>query len=276
MNPPAQRGVWIIGAGYLGRRLGELLRGRGEAVLTVDLSSPADVVGDAAEEEVLRQAFRQLAPRVVCCCQSTRGGGVETYRRSYVDVVRQATRVAAGARLLFCSSASVYGKRDGALTSEESPCFPETERATVLLQAEQEVMRAGGVVARLAALYGEGRCELLRRHLCGEAQLPGPPSRILNYLYREDAARALLLLWDAARLPWALFNVCSESLAKGEAYAMLSRLTGRPPSFVSAAVSRRGASDLRLDCRRLQSLGWKPEMSLASFVEAEMSRRLSS
>lgn len=276
MNSSAPKGAWVIGGGYLGRRLVELLRSRGRPVLTVDLSSPADVVGDAADEGVLRLALEQLVPHVAYCCQSTRGGDAEAYRRTYVDVVRQAARVATGARLVFCSSGSVYGRREGAFVSEESPCLPETERGRLLLQAEQEVMQRGGVVARLAPLYGEGRCELLRRHLCGEAQLPGLPSRALNYVYREDAARALLLLGEAERLPWTLFNVSSESLSKEEAYAMLSRLTERPPSSISSSASRRGLSDVRMDCRRLRSLGWTPEMSLETFVADFVARRLTS
>ncbi len=271
MNQPAQGGSWVIGAGCLGGRVRELLCLRKERVLTVDVAAPADVMGDAAGEETLRRALSVVEPRVVYCCQSTHGGGAEDYRRCYQEVVRQLIAVVPSARIVFCSSASVYGKRKGAITDEESPCCPASERGQILLQTEQRVQQAGGIVARLAPLYADGRCEILRRHLVGEPQVPGTPSRMLNYLHREDAAQALLLLGRLAQLPWSLFNVCSESFTKEQVYALMTRLTGIPAALTSAPASCRGASDVLLDCRRLRSLGWKPEGSFASFVARTIS-----
>ena len=272
MNQPEQGGSWVIGAGCLGSRVNELLRLRDGRVLTVDVAAPADVMGDAAEEETLRRALGRVQPCVVYCCQSTHGGGAEDYRRCYRELVRQVITLVPSARIVFCSSASVYGKRNGALTDEESPCCPASERGEILLQTEQLVQQAGGVVARLAPLYADGRCEILRRHLAGEPQVPGTPSRMLNYLHREDAARALLLLGGMAQLPWSLFNVCSESFRKEQVYALMTRLTGVPAAPTSAQASRRGASDVLLDCRRLRSLGWNPGVSFASFVARTASR----
>ena len=62
------------------------------------------------------------------------------------------------------------------------------------LEAEQAVLEQGGVVARLVPLYGPGRCELLRRYREGLPCLPGAPGRFMNYLHRDDAVSALLLL----------------------------------------------------------------------------------
>lgn len=272
MNQPEQGGSWVIGTGCLGSRVDELLRQQGEQVLTVDAAAPADIMGDAVEEETLRRALGRVQPRVVYCCQSTHGGEAEDYRRCYRELVRQVIALVPSTRIVFCSSASVYGKRDGALTGEESPCCPASERGKILLQTEQLVQQAGGVVARLAPLYAEGRCEILRRHLAGEPQVPGTPSRMLNYLHREDAAKALLLLGRMVQLPWTLFNVCSESFSKEQVYTLMSRLTGVPPALTSAPPSQRGTSDVLLDCRRLRSLGWSPGESFASFVARTASR----
>jgi len=272
MNPPVQEGSWVIGVGCLGSRVCELLRRQGERVLTVDVAAPANVMGDAAEEETLRRALSMVKPRVVYCCQSTHGGEVADYRRCYRELVCQVIALAPLARIVFCSSASVYGKKDGTITDEASPCCPASERGKILLQTEQLVQQAGGVVARLAPLYADGRCEILRRHLAGEPQVPGAPSRMLNYLHREDAAQALLLLGGMAQLPWSLFNVCSESFRKEQVYALMTRLTGVPAARLSASVSRRGSSDVLLDCRRLRSLGWSPGVSFASFVARTASR----
>lgn len=254
---------WVVGHGMLGAALAASLRCAGARVLTLDLSAPADVVGDAADESVLQRALQLLVPQVVFCCQATGGGSPADYRRAYGDVVRQLT--ALNLRVVFCSSVSVYGIASGAVDEGVQPIEP-SERARILLEAESAVRCSGGIVLRLAALYGVDRCEVLRRHLAGEPRLPGADERLLNYLHVDDAVSALILAVQEA-VPGSCLNVSGESVRLEELYRQLTEATGVPASDKSTAASLRGLSDRLIECARLRKLGWKPQMSLRRFAE---------
>lgn len=247
--------VWVLGAGYLGRILAERCREVGAQVLTID-SSPAvaaDICADAADAEVLARVLKQEGePDYVFSCLATRGGSVEDYRRCYLGAVRALGTIGMAGRCVFCSSTSLYA---GA-----------TERNAVLQEAEQEILSAGGIVARLAPIYGPGRCELLRRHLAREPRLAGPPDRVMNYLHVQDAAEALLVL--VVRGGKGLFPVSGESFTKDEAYAMMERLSGIPSAAEDSPASKRGGTSAIIDSVQLRALGWEPSWRFIDFVRA--------
>ncbi len=247
--------VWVLGAGYLGRVLAERCRELGAQVLTID-SSPAataDICADAADAEVLARVLKQEGePDYVFSCLATRGGTVEDYRRCYLGAMRALVALGMAGRCVCCSSTSLYA---GA-----------SERNAVLQEAEQEILGAGGTVARLAPIYGPARCELLRRHLAREPRLAGPPDRVLNYLHVQDAAEALLVL--AVRGGKGVFPVSGESFTKAEAYAMMERLSGTPSAAEDAPASKRGGTSSIIDSVQLRALGWEPSWRFIDFVRA--------
>lgn len=259
--------IWIIGPGFLGSALAQSCRADGMDVLTIG-PEQADVTGDASEPAVLKQALAQLEPELVYCCAATHGGGVEAYRRCYPELVRSVCAVVR-ARLVFCSSSSVYGGTDGSAADESSPCLASGERARVLLEAESLVQEAGGIVARLVPLYAEGRFELLRRHVAGEPRLAGGEERLLNYVHRDDAVAALRLM---ASLPGGTYNVSGDCFTLGEAYAMLESLTGIPRRAAQSAASCRGQSSRRVVADKLCANGWHPHGTVRDFVASQLGR----
>lgn len=261
---------WVVGNGLLGGALAGALQECGTRVLVLDPSAPADVVGDAADVSVLRCASALLPPQLVFCCQATGGGSEADYQRTYAGVVGALKDVVPQARMVFCSSTSVYGSAVGEADEDTQPVCPSV-RAQVLLSAESVVLERGGIVLRLAPLYGGKRCEVLRRFLCGAPCLPGKAERLLNYLHVDDAVRAL---HTAATAASGCYNVSGECYCRGDLYALLAEVTGRPvPQHVSS-VSRRGLSDRRINCDRLLRLGWRPMMNLRRFTELYSDRFL--
>lgn len=263
--------AWVIGgAGFLGSAVAGLWRAAGGRVLALDPAAGAEgIAGRAGEAAVVQRALACLSPGVIFFCASTRGGDAGEYRRAYSEPVQAAAAAAPGARLVFCSSCAVY--EQGGVATEQSATPGATPRLSTLLAAERAVCRAGGVVARLAALYGPGRCELLRRHCAGEPRLPGPPDRVLNYVHVHDAARALALLATAPSLPHSVYNVCAESFTVAQAYAALESITGRVASASAAAAGRRGSADHRVCAELLRTeLGWQPRVTFADFCRGEM------
>lgn len=273
MPPPAKR-VWIIGgAGFLGSVLAELCRAEGWQPLVIDPAAvcPPAVAGHGGDAAALQQALQQGYPQVVYLCASTRGGDAAAYRAAYWEPVQQVLAVAPHARPVFCSSASVYSGQG--LATEDSPTLPPGQhaKAALLLQAEAAVLATGGVVARLVALYGPGRCELLRRHLAGEPRLAGAPGRVLNYVHVHDAAAALLAMGRAECPAGRVYNVCAESFTMEQVYAALAELTHLPPAHEVAPMGRRGYSDRRVCSARLrEELAWAPQVVFRDFVRAAL------
>lgn len=236
----AAQPAWVLGTGFLGSRLRGLL----PQSIGIDRAAPAEVQGDAADAAVLTRAAEVQPPALIFCCLSTRGGDTADYRHTYLDVVQA---LPATARMIFCSSLSAG---QGA-----------SEKAGLLREAEQCVLSRGGVVVRLAALYGEGRCELLRRHRAGEPRLAGAETRRLNYIHVDDAAAALLA---AAEAPSGIYAACGESFTKAEAYALLEEVTGVPSAAASSPEGRRGLTDA--DPAALPPVpNWQPRISFADW-----------
>lgn len=259
------QGVWVLGAGFLGSALSEACRAAGASVLTVDCSAPADLRADAADARLLSVGVGRVVPRVAFCCLSTGGGDENAYHQVYLQSIRSLLSVAPAVRPVFCSSVSLYPDTCGQSVDEDTPIFPLNERQNVLLQAESLVLAAGGLVLRLAPLYGKGRCELLRRHLAGEPRLPGPQDRWLNYLHVDDAVQSMMHL--TAQGKTGVYNLCSESFTCAEAYACLEQLTRMPSAAESSHASIRGSAN-----RRITSCRYKMDSPhrFCDFVRAEL------
>lgn len=258
--------VWVIGAGFLGSALAEACRNAGARVLTIDPGAVATLRGSAADKALLEHARQRLQPDIVFCCTATHGGTAEDYRQAYLAPVENLTAQLRGCRVVFCSSTSVYGGRAGEVVTEESPTRTDSERARVLLQAEQVVLEQGGVVARLVPLYGPDRCELLRRYMKALPCLPGAPGRFMNYLHRDDAVSALLVLATQSWLSHGVYNVSGENFTKAAIYSLFESLFHIGLASEASAPSQRGVSDMRVCCTRLHQLGWQPRHNMLAFA----------
>lgn len=267
MIQPPQR-AWVVGAGFLGSELVRLNRATGVQVLSIDHCAAADVHGAAQRADTLKRALKICPPQVIYGCTATHGGDAAAYRSCYAEVAEQLVRSAPGVRVVFCSTCSVYERQDGGVVSEASTCPGTGEKMGALLRAEQAVLNSGGVVARLAALYGPGRCEIVRRYLSQSGrELPGGRERWVNYVHVTDAARALMLL--AVRGEGGqVYNVCGETRQLGELYSCLDALCdGFAEQGESAALSeRRGRANMRVRTDKIRLLGWEAREDLMSFA----------
>ncbi len=265
------QGVWILGAGFLGSALAAACRSAGAAVLTIDSHVPADLVADATVAKELANAPGRVVPKYAFCCLSTRGGSVEEYRRTYVGALQALLSVAPAVRPVFCSSVSLYPDTGGEIVDETCAVCAKDERQELLLCAECLALLAGGAVARLAPLYGPGRCELLRRHVAGEPRLPGSPDRWLNYLHVDDAVSALLAM--ACKRFSGVVNLSSESFSVREVYEYMQKCTGVRVADECSAASLRGCANRRV--RSIYSFVESPRL-FRDFVGAQWVRVFSS
>jgi len=258
----------VAGCGFLGLPLARALHAAGVEVVGLVRS------GDSARR-LSRERFPvhpcRLTDRerladlgsfgAVVQCAGTGGGDAEAYRETYLEGSRALREIVAPERFVFVGSTSVYAQNDGSEVTEESPAEPETETGRVLRQAENEVLAAGGFVARLGALYAVGRWRWMERFLAGEATLEGDGSRFVNRIHRDDAVTALRLLLLGSAAP-GIYNVTDgHPVTRRELYASLAAHLNRPlpPDGPAREPRRRGNSNKRVSNARVRALGWEPK-----------------
>lgn len=256
----------LIGHGYLGQAVARVFRQAAWEVTPVSLTGSADSLAcDVADPAAVRAL--PAADFIVHCAASGRGGP-PAYQRVYVDGCRNLSSQFPGVPLLFTSSTSVYAQTCGSIVTEISPTVPERETGRLLLEAETITHQAGGIVTRLAGIYGPGRSVILQKFLAGEAVIEEDGRRFLNQIHRDDAARAIFHLAQSG-IRHAVFNVSDSSpLSQRHCYEALSRLFSRPlpPCGPRDENRKRGWTHKQVSNAALRSTGWNPEFP--AFVDA--------
>jgi nucleoside-diphosphate-sugar epimerase len=267
--------VVIAGCGYLGQAVADLFHqaqwqvegwtssqaSAGELatkpyrIVACDISHADAVNARAAEVDVVIQ------------CVSSRGGDAEDYERIYLRGAENLLRGFPRATLLFTSSTSVYAQRYGEWVTEESAAEPDRRTARVLRETEELVLARGGIVARVAGIYGPRRSFLLQKFLAGESPIDPQHDRFVNQAHRDDIASALFLLANRSDqlrhggVSANIFNVVDDApMLLSDCYEWLAQHLKRPlpPPRAAIAPRKRGDSNKRVSNAKLRRFGWKP------------------
>ncbi|MFT5905706.1 MAG: nucleoside-diphosphate-sugar epimerase [Cryomorphaceae bacterium] len=266
----------LIGPGYLGKEILREFKEAGWQVTTASRSS--ELALDISDLEQVKSLAEKLssnetaATHVIHCASASagRGASAEVRLKCYIDTYRKGcenlTEVFSDAHILFTSSTSVYGQKDGSLVTEESLTEPGSETAKVLLEAERAILEADGTIVRLSGIYGEGKSYLLKRLFSGEATMEGEGERILNHIHHRDGASACLFLLENNLR--GIYNVSeTTNLTLKQTYSSLcEKFSLAMPPSVSAAASLRSGLNKRVSTAKILELGWTPEFP--TFLDA--------
>lgn len=279
--------VLIAGCGYVGRAAAAVFQSAGwdvegwtsSAESAHELSAQSYAVRGVDITDAAAVAEAAKAMDAVIHCASSGGGRAEDYRRIYLAGAHHLTAAFPRSLLLFTSSTSVYAQTSGEWVTERSPTEPEHESGRILRETEEFVLAHGGVVARLAGIYGPGRSALLRKFLAGEAVIDRANDRFINHVHRDDIASALLLLAQRhlEKTPLEaegprLYNLSdNHPLTQRDCYEWLASYLGRPIPLLGAAPAerKRGNSNKRVSSDKLQALGWSPRYPTFQAAMAE-------
>jgi len=261
--------ILIAGCGYVGQATADLfheagwtvegwtcspesagvLAGKGYPVYAVDITDRARVNARAGTFDV------------VIHCASSRGGNADTYRQIYLNGARNLLDRFVGSIIVFTSSTSVYAQTDGSWVTEESETKPTRQTGRTLLETENLVLAHGGIVARLAGIYGPGRSALLSKFLSGEATVDPESDRFINQVHRDDIAAALFFLLDRQPQAKQVYNdAADQPVRRSEWYRWLAERLNRSLPRVGrpSAQRKRGDSNKRVSNAKLRTLGWTP------------------
>ncbi|HWY51907.1 MAG TPA: NAD-dependent epimerase/dehydratase family protein [Chthoniobacterales bacterium] len=261
--------VLIAGCGYLGQAVADLFVADDWEVegWTISAESahklstkPYPVYAvDISKADQVRA--RKGDFHAVIHCASTGGGDADSYRRVYFDGARNLLERFEGSQILFTSSTSVYGQKNGEWVTEESPAEPKHETGTILRKAEDLVLANRAIVVRLGGIYGPSRSALLRKFLKGDAILDPESERFANQIHRDDAAAAIRLLVKRQESVGEIYNVVDDQpILRGECYRWLATKLNRPLPAAgrSASKRKRGESNKRVSNTKLRAMAWTP------------------
>ncbi|BCU75665.1 sugar nucleotide-binding protein [Luteolibacter sp. LG18] len=264
----------LCGHGYLGQAISREFLAAGWDVAATSLSGGEGTLSCDLSNAVSVAALADIQPDFVVHCAASGRGGPEAYRAVYLDGCRHLIATFPGIPLLFTSSTSVYSQIDGSEVTEDSPAEPDRETGRILRKTEDLVLSSGGLITRLAGIYGPSRSVILKKFLTGEAVIEEDGRRYLNQIHRDDAARAILhLLSSSSQLSTLnsqlLFNLSdSTPLTQLEAYTALARTFDKPlpPSGPRDLNRKRGWTHKRVSNAKLRATGWEP--LYPSFLDA--------
>ena len=269
--------VLIVGCGYVGLGLGAELRQAGHDVSGLRRSHSAEAtlrragihplvadITDPASLQALPGSFDWVVH-----CPAAGGGGVEEYRRVYVEGTRNVLgwlSTQPPRRFIYTGSTSVYGQNDGSWVTEASPTEPAAITGEILLETERLLLTAHrrdqfpATLLRLAGIYGPDRGYWLKQFLGGRATLTGDGSRFLNMVHRDDVVGVLVTALDRGRAG-EIYNVADhEPVTQRALFQWLADRLNRPmpPSTPPEdTLRKRGATDKRISNRKLlEELGY--------------------
>lgn len=123
----------------------------------------------------------------------------EAYRQTYIPTAKNLVAALkenkSVKQLIYLSSVSVYGNKNGEWVDETSPVDADSEYNQVLYEAEQLLLSASEdvkiTVLRLGGIYGEGR-ELIKRfaRLAGK-NIDGSGETFTSWIHLEDVIAAM-------------------------------------------------------------------------------------
>ncbi len=269
MNLPS---TLIAGHGYVGSVLAQALHEEETPVTALNRRSPAGEAGypvlsaDISDAESVAGIAKELNPApeaIIHCAASGRGGGVEAYRAVYVEGMKNLKAAFPGVPILFTSSTGVYGQDDGSTVTEESETAPTRETGQLLLEAESIALETGGLVLRLAGIYGPDRSIYLQRILEDAATVePDWPPRYINQIHRDDIVGAILHLLTAGTSAYAgrIFNVVDgTAMTQRQCYEGLAEGLELPlPPEAPAKAGPRGLTSKIVSSAALKATGWEP------------------
>jgi len=209
----------ICGCGYTGRALARKLAGRGQRVVgTTRRPEGVDAIARAGLEPLVWAAPQRLPLDDVSTVYAL-------FPPRGVDPDEAAEALSGAQRVVYVSSTSVYGDRQGGWVTDETETAPCNPWARSRVAAERAFLNRGAIVVRAAGIYGSDR-SIVQRLKASRLRNTGDPDRPVNLIHVDDLAS--ILIAAAARGQPGDIYLAGQPVLWSALAAEASRLTGIP------------------------------------------------
>ena len=273
---PLFENITILGCGYVGSALAYYWQERGHFVTGTTtswqrVSSLAELVsqvvmikGDdtsALESLVQGQDTIVVSVAPTGSAAADEDGYSNTYLSTAKNLVKALEQIPRVRQIIYLSSCSVYGDRQGAWVDETSSILPQDHRSQVLYETEQTLMQANQenrkvCILRLGGIYGPSR-ELISMYggLAGMI-MPGTGERVINWIHRDDIVKAI----EFARLNEleGVYNLVDDSqLTVRQQVESVCYKYGLPPVYWDESQPGRRGKSARISNQKLKVAGYE-------------------
>ncbi len=208
---PIFENIAVMGCGYVGGALADCWQEQGHfvtgtttrnyrvAAISANVSQAVVMTGDdLTAVQLLLEGQHTLVVSVAPT--SSQEVDDKTYEHTYLTTAKNIATALGSApnvkQVIYLSSCSVYGDRQGAWVDEMANIDPIDRKSQVIHEAEQIILKAANesqkvCILRLGGIYGPGR-ELVNM-LGGLAgmTMPGKGDRFINWIHRDDIIGAI-------------------------------------------------------------------------------------
>ena len=183
-------------------------------------------------------------------------------------------------QVVFASTALVYGDHIPAPHLETDAVFPRSAYATMKLKAEEIMLERGGIVARIANVYGTGMAEsnvfsrILREMDEPDRIRVRDLNAVRDFIDVRDVARGLTALAMGGRT--GIFNIGSGTgVSVRQLVDCFAEEAGKSTHEIVAEVADSPESTLVVDPGKMQAaFGWGAEISLREGVRDLVAERV--
>ena len=274
LHPPDHENVAILGCGYVGSALARFWRDQGHMVTgtttnpdratqLAEVTSQVKVMKGDDYEAVESLVQGQDTVVVSIAPLGNQMADEAAYEHTYLDTAKNLVAALEQAptvkQIVYLSSCSVYGDRQGEWVDETASVTPLEHRSQVIWEAEQLFLQASHVrtcVLRLGGIYGPGRDFVsMFAGLAGNT-LPGKGDRFVNWIHRDDIVEAIE--FARANQLDGIYNLVDDSqLTVREQVELVCRQYRLPPVHWDVSQLGYRRKSLRVSNDKLKSAGYQ-------------------
>jgi nucleoside-diphosphate-sugar epimerase len=272
---PLFENIAILGCGYVGSALADCWQEQGHFVTgTTTSRERVASLSETVSKAVLMKGDDFTAVYSLLQGQDTLVVSVAptgfqqadeaTYETTYIttakNLVKALSQTPNVKRIIYLSSCSVYGDRQGEWVDETAHIDPLDHKSQVIYESEQIMLQAANdrqkvCVLRMGGIYGPGR-ELVNMFggLAGST-IPGKGDRIINWIHRDDIIGAVEFL-RLSELE-GVYNLVDDShLTVKEQVKRVCSSYGLPPVRWDSSKFSMQRKSLRVSNQKLKAAGY--------------------
>jgi len=268
--------IQIVGAGYTGARIARFFKEKKQKVFALTRSTEkaaafqADGIEPIIADLTHPETLRNIPPAhfiVICPAPDPVSSGSAS-EKSYEDIYLKGIGNYLEAikknpkpfLIVYLSSTGVWQDQNGDKFDESVAPEPISEKARILVRAEQQILNSGfsAAVLRLSGIYGPGRNRLLAFY---EGRWPPAQDRWINLIHVDDIAAALPVFFKNAKEGQVYLGTDDEPFRVSDLASWLAQKTGVSKEFSFECQ----AGGRRLSNQKLKTLGI--ELKYPSFRE---------
>jgi nucleoside-diphosphate-sugar epimerase len=273
---PIFENIAILGCGYVGRELAEYWQDRGHSVTgtTTSRGRAASLSATISQVVVMKgndlnavESLLQNQNTLVVSAAPTgfQEANLATYEATYLatakNLVKVLSQTPSVTQIIYLSSCSVYGDRQGDWVDETSPVAPLEDRSQVLSAAEKVILQAANqhqkvCILRLGGIYGPNRDLVSMFSGLAGMTMPGKGDRFINWIHRDDIIQAIKFVRTNELA--GIYNLVDDSQLtfKGQLNLICTRYSLPPVNWDSSILSIQRKS-VQVCNEKIKSVGYE-------------------